>query len=84
MRQIEVRDETSDLLLERARGEGFGDLPAYLDSLANDGYVTEMTPELAAALEEGEEDIRQGRMFGEEVIREDMARLRRERAEKAA
>ncbi len=84
MPQIDVRDETFQKLSEQARSQGFADLPSYLDGLADDGHVTVMSPELEMALQDGLKDIRQGRVFSEETVREDMARLRRERVEKAA
>lgn len=78
MRQISIEDRTFDLLLKRARGEGFASLPEYLDRLADEPDEFEMTPELDAALEEGEEDIRQGRMVSLEESRRNLQALKEE------
>lgn len=72
MRTIEIEDGTFERLLERARGEGFADLPAYLESLASEEDDFVMTPEIEAALEEGLEDIRQGRVVTLEESRREL------------
>jgi len=72
MPEISVTNQTLRRLQEIARWRGLASVQEYLDEIASepleDGFV--LTPEINAALEEGMDDIRNGRVVTmDEAIR---------------
>jgi len=80
MPEISLPTSTFDRLLRRARAHGFTSVSEYLSDLADEPESEEftLTPALSAALEEGLDDLRNGRMMGADAVREDVKRLGQE------
>jgi hypothetical protein len=62
---IEIDQKTYDVTMEKAVQQGYHNIEAYLGDLVDydASDVAPMTPELAAALEEGLADARAGRIM---------------------
>jgi hypothetical protein len=77
MPEISIPAHTFNRLLLKARSHGYTSVIEYLADLANepDGDEFVLTPSISAALEEGLEDLRNGRVATVDAVREEIKRL---------